>query len=103
MVNLDDGAIDDVLLALEDAGLLGDVFGKRVERGELLVGGAAQLLELGEAAQTLFNVLDGFQRRKGVVIRLARDLPGLRVVLRQLRGDAAQLFQLGPQRGRLFD
>ena len=38
-IGLDDGAVDDVLLAAKYLGLLARVFGQRIERGEFVLGG----------------------------------------------------------------
>ncbi len=61
-LGLDDRVIHGVLLAFERLHLVADVLGKLVERGEPLVGGLAERLQLGDGAQALLHFGDRLQR-----------------------------------------
>ena len=88
---------DGVLLVLERLDLLGDVLGERVERRHPLFRRLAHLLELGERAEPLLDVLDHLDGRVGLVVRLAREILELAVVLGELAGHRAELLEVGLQ------
>ena len=60
MIGFGDRPFDDVPLAFEHLGLLAHVLGHRVERGQLLVGRLAQLVQLREASELVLNLLHRF-------------------------------------------
>ncbi len=62
-IGFHDGAVDNVLLAVECSGLLIDVLGQCIERCELRLGFLAQLLELREPSELVFHFLDRFDGR----------------------------------------
>ena len=83
-------------LALRD-----DVLGEGVQSGEPLFGALAQLVELRERDELLFDFLDGRHRGGRVLARLARGLADLAVVLRQRGRRRPNLIQLALERARL--
>ena len=88
-IGFDDGAFDGVLLGFERLRLLRDVFGQGIERGETLFGILAELLQLHERTEFLFDLLDRFSRGGRIVPGLARGFTNARELLRQLRADRA--------------
>ena len=70
-VGFDDGALDGLLLAFERLGLARDMLGKGVQSREPLFGALAQLVELRERHEFLFDVLDGRHRGRRVLARFA--------------------------------
>ena len=102
-VRLDDGVLDRLLLALDRLALAGDVLGERVERGQPLLGAAAEVLQLRERAELRFDFLDHRHRRRRCVARLARGVAQLGVVLGQRRRRLANLLQLALQHAGLAD
>ena len=94
-VGLDDGVLDGVLLVVERLDLLRDVLGERVERRHPLLGRLAHLLELGERAEALLDVLDHLDGRVRLVVRFAGEVLELGVVLRELAGHRAELVEVG--------
>ena len=71
--------LDGVLLVLERLDLLGDVLGERVERRHALFGRLAHLLQLGERAEALLDVLHHLDGGVGLVVRLAGEILELAV------------------------
>ena len=97
-VGLHDGVLDRLLLRVERLGLVRDVLGERVERGQPLFGALAQFVETRQRPQLVLDFLDRRQRRGRVFARLARGLANLGVVVGQGGGDRADLFQLRLER-----
>jgi hypothetical protein len=89
--------LDRVLLVFERLGFLADVLGERIERRHTLLGRLAHLLQLGERAEFLLDVLHDLHRRVGLVVRLARELFQPAVILRELPGKRAQLVEVSLQ------
>jgi len=95
-VGLDDGVLDGVFLILERLDLLCDVLGQRVQRRHPLFGGLAQLPGAvpadRDASRRLF--IHQSTGRVRLVVRGARDVLQLRIVLRQLAGHRAELIEI---------
>ena len=102
-IGFDDGALDGVLLRLEGLGLLRDVFGERVQRGEALFGVLAELLQLHQRAELLLDFLDRFGRRGRIILRLARRFANALELGGQLRADGANRIELAFQRADGLD
>ena len=101
-IGFDDGAFDGVFLGLEGLGLLRDVFGKRVQRGEPLLGVLAEFLQLDERAQLLLDVLDVFHRRRGRILGFARRIAEARELGAQLRAGRANRIEFALERRDAF-
>lgn len=70
-IGFDDGAVDDVFLAVEHSGLLVDVLGQCIERNEPLLGFLAQFLELHEPCELVLHFLDRFHGGVRILARVA--------------------------------
>ncbi len=101
-VGLDDGALDGVLLGLERLGLLRDVLGEGVERGETLFGVLAELLELHQRPELLLDFLHRLGRRRRIFPGLARGLADALELVGQLAADGADGVELALERRHAF-
>jgi hypothetical protein len=79
------------------------VLGEGVERGQLLLGRLAQLLELHQRPELLLHVLYRIGRSDGVFPGGANGVAQLGVVLSELRRGAAHLIELAAQGGGVVD
>ena len=93
-VRLHRGPVDRVFLALQRFGLLRDMLGQRVERGELVLGRLTPILELHQRAEPALDVLHRGRRHGGILARRAGRVPQLRVVLAELSRGATHLLDL---------
>ncbi len=97
-IAFDHGALDRVLLRLEGLGLLRHVLGERVQRCEALFRVLAQLLQLHQRAEFLFDFLDRLGGRGRIVLGLARGFANARELGGQLRADGANRIELALER-----
>ena len=102
-VRLHRGPVDRVFLALQRFGLLRDMLGQRVERGELVLGRLAPMLELHQRAEPALDVLHRVRHRGGVLARRSGRVPQLRVVLAELSRGATHLLDRATQPTGLLD
>ena len=93
-VRFDDRSLDGMLLILERLDLLIDVFGERVQAGHPLFGVPAQLLEFGQRAQALFDILDECCRCLRLLTGVMREIPGMGDVPEQICRVAAERIEL---------